>query len=318
MKTFGFEGLLGNQRLKDNLRSSIRRGRASHFYLISGPAGAGKRTLATILSAALLCSSSDAPCGSCPACRKVFAGSHPDVITLTDPEHKNVAVKLVREMRDDVFIRPNEGSKKIYIFPQPLGIEGQNALLKVLEEPPAYGVFLLLTDNPEKILPTIRSRSTELSLNALPEPLLRKALQERFPSAQENQLAGAVSRSGGYLGQAIALLESGTAITSQSEDFARSFARKDPFGLLQVLLPMEKWKREQILPVFEQWVQLLESALVCRYGVQALSPAAQLLSTSRSSQELINAVRVLQKAIEYIQGNVSVAAICGYLVWTLQ
>lgn len=314
----GFDGLLGNERLKDNLRSSIRRGRPSHFYLISGPAGSGKHTLANLLSAALLCKNEDAPCGTCPACRKVFTNNHPDVITVTDPEHKNVAVKIVREMRDDVFIRPNEGDKKIYIFPQDLGTEGQNALLKILEEPPAYGVFLLLTDNPEKVLPTIRSRSTELSLNALPEQLLQKKLKEKFPQADDTQLAGAVARSGGYLGQAQKLLESGTAITPQTESFARSFAGRDPLGLLQVLVPMEKWKRDQVLPVFEEWVQLLESALVSRYGVQALSPAARLLSTSRSSQDLTNAIRLLQKAIEYTQGNVSVAAVCGYLEWTLR
>ena len=314
----GFEGLLGNQRLKDNLRSSIRRGRASHFYLISGPAGSGKRTLASLLSAALLCKGEDAPCGTCSACRKVFTGNHPDVITVTDPEHKNVAVRIVREIRDDVFIRPNEGDKKIYIFPQELGTEGQNALLKILEEPPAYGVFLLLTDNPEKVLPTIRSRSTELSLNALPEQLLRKALHQQFPDADDTQLAGAIARSGGYLGQAQKLLESNAVITPQTEAFARSFAGKDPTGLLQVLVPMEKWKRDQILPVFEEWVQLLESALVSRYGVQSLSPAAQALSTSRSSTDLTNAIRLLQKAIEYTQGNVSVAAVCGYLEWALR
>ena len=314
----GFEALLGNERLKDNLRSSIRRGRASHFYLISGPEGSGKRTLAELISAALLCKGENVPCGTCPACRKVFTKNHPDVITVTDPEHKNVAVKIVRQIRDDVFIRPNEAEKKIYIFPQELGVEGQNALLKIFEEPPSYGVFLLLTDNPEKILPTIRSRSTELSLTGLPEALLQRTLQEKFPQAEPAQLAGAIARSGGYLGQALALLESGTAITPQTEAFARSFAGRNTLGLLQVLVPMEKWKRDQILPVFEEWVQLLESALVCRYGVQALSPAAQSLSTARSAQDLINAVGLLQKAIEYVRGNVSVAAVCGYLEWALR
>ncbi len=314
----GFEGLLGNERLKDNLRSSIRRGRASHFYLISGPKGSGKHTLAKLLSAALICKGEDIPCGTCPACRKVLSDNHPDVITVTDPEHKEVAIKIVRQMRDDMFIRPNEADKKIYIFPQDLRVEGMNALLKNLEEPPSYGVYMLLTENPEKILPTIRSRSTELSLNALPEQVLRRVLSQKFPEADPAQLAGAITRSGGYLGQALSLLESGTAITPQTENFARSYAARDGVGLLQVLVPMEKWKREQILPVFEEWVQLLESALVSRHGMQSLSPAAQMLSTARSSQELNSAIRHLQKSIEYTQGNVSVAAVCGYLEWALR
>ena len=141
----GFESLLGNDRLKQNLAQSIARGHISHFYLISGPRGSGKRTLAKLLSAAILCQGHRKPCASCGPCRKVLENNHPDVITVEDPDHKNVAVKIVRQMRDDMFIRPNESDYKIYIFPQELGIEGQNALLKILEEPPAYGVFILLT-----------------------------------------------------------------------------------------------------------------------------------------------------------------------------
>ena len=156
----GFEKLLGNARLKENLTASILRNRISHFYLISGPVGSGKKTLAKLLTAAILCGGAGKPCNNCTPCRKVFAGTHPDVITVTDPEHKNVAVKIVRQIRDDMFIRPNEAEKKIYIFPQDLGIEGQNALLKILEEPPSYGVFILLSNNPEMLLPTVRSRAT--------------------------------------------------------------------------------------------------------------------------------------------------------------
>ena len=160
----GFEGLLGNDRLKDNLTQSLRRGRISHFYLISGPEGSGKHTLAQLLTAAILCKDENRPCSRCAICRKAMEGNHPDVITVDDPEHKTVAVKIVREAREDVFIRPNEADYKVYLFPQELGIEGQNTLLKILEEPPSYGVFILLTDNPDKLLPTVRSRCTELAL----------------------------------------------------------------------------------------------------------------------------------------------------------
>ena len=82
----GFEGLLGNERLKENLRSSINRGRISHFYLISGPEGAGKHTLAKLLAAAILCRGEDKPCRTCAACRKVLGAGHPDFITIDDPE----------------------------------------------------------------------------------------------------------------------------------------------------------------------------------------------------------------------------------------
>lgn len=314
----GFESLLGNERLKENLRMSVGRGRIAHFYLLSGPSGSGKRTLARLLSAAIHCQSGEKPCLTCNACRKAMAGTHPDCITVTDPDHKNVAVKLVREARADMYVMPNESDRKIYIFPQELGIEGQNALLKILEEPPAYGVFLLLTDNPEKLLPTVRSRCVELSLQALPGEVLRSALQKEFPQADAQSISAAIARCGGYLGQAKELLNQGAAFSSQTEGFAESFAARDALGLIQVLVPMERWKRDQAIPELQIWLQLLQEALVCRSGGQSASVLARRLSGSRSSSELNEAIGHLQKTIEYAQTNVSIAAVCGYLEWALR
>ena len=202
-----FDSLLGNERLKENLSRSISRGRISHFYLISGPEGSGKHTLALLLGAAILCQGQSRPCGSCPACRKALGAGHPDLITIDDPEKKTVPVDLIRQARADIYILPNEADHKVYLFPraQDMGIPGQNALLKVLEEPPSYGLFLLLTDNPEKLLPTIRSRCVELKLTALPENVLRSALTGEFPKADEAAITGAIHRSGGFFGQAKAI-----------------------------------------------------------------------------------------------------------------
>ena len=316
----GFESLLGNERLKENLRSSINRGRISHFYLIAGPEGSGKRTLARLLAAAILCKSAEKPCGVCPACRKVLGAGHPDFITIDDPEKKTVSVDLIRQARADIYIRPNESDHKIYLFPraQDMGIPGQNALLKVLEEPPSYGVFLLLTDNPEKLLPTVRSRCTELALTALDPAVARQRLRQDFPNADSRTLDAAISRSGGYLGQAKQLLETGTELSPQTKVFLEAFAARSTYGLLQVLVPMEKWKRDQLIPTLQQWVEFLEGALVCRSGAAAATPMASQLGTARSGQELLHAITVLQKAIEYAQGNISAGAICGYLEWALR
>lgn len=314
----GFEALLGNERLKDNLTSSLRRGHASHFYLISGPAGSGKHTLAQLLAAAILCGKADAPCGHCSVCRKVKDGSHPDFITVTDPEHKNISVRIVREIRDDMFIRPNEAEHKIYLFAQDLGTEGQNALLKVLEEPPKYGIFMILTDNPEKILPTVRSRCTELNLTALPETVLRSALQRQFPGASSEDLTAAIHRSGGFLGQAAGILERGEAVCPETAAFAESFAARDILGLTELLVPMEKYKRDQLQEVLTQWLEVLTAALADRSGIRAPSAQARQLSMGRSSQELYDAICAIKKALTYAGGNISPAAICGWLVWALR
>ena len=314
----GFETLLGNDRLKANLAESLAKKHISHFYLISGPRGSGKHTLAKLLSAAILCEGSRKPCGVCPHCRKLASGNHPDFITVEDPEHKNVAVKIVRQVREDMFIRPNEADHKIYLFPQELGLEGQNALLKILEEPPAYGVFLLLTDNPDKLLPTVRSRCTELKMQAVPEKALREQLQRDFPQAQPGDIDAAIYRSGGFLGQARELLESGDSLPPQTEGFVRAFAAKDALLLTQTLVPMQKWKRDALAEILVQWLELLESALSSRSGVQAVSAHARQLAQTRTAGELYGAVRCLKQAVEYTQSNVSPAAVCGWLEWALR
>lgn len=313
-----FETLLGNDRLKENLARSIGAGHISHFYLISGPAGSGKRTLAKLLSAAILCQGRGKPCLSCGPCRKVMENNHPDLITVEDPEHKNVAVKIVRQMRDDMFIRPNESDYKIYLFPQELGIEGQNALLKILEEPPHYGVFILLTDNPEKLLPTVRSRCTELKMQSLPENILLPRLRRDFPDATGEDLDATIFRSGGFLGQAIALLESGGRLPPQTEHFLRAFGSKNPLLLTETLVPMEKWKRDQLQEMLQSWLEILESALACRSGLQAVSAHAKELARQRTGEELYAAASELKKALTYAGSNVSPAAICGYLQWALR
>ena len=313
-----FESLLGNERIKQNLSAAAAKDRFAHFYLISGPAGSGKHTLAKLLAAAMMCESANRPCGSCAACRKILADTHPDVITVEDPEHKNVAVKIIRDARESIFVRPNEGRRKIYLFPQPMAIEGQNALLKVLEEPPAYGAFLILSDNPETLLPTIRSRCTLLQLTPVQPEILRPWLADKFPSAATEDLNAAIRRSGGYPGQAMEILQRGESLPPEAEAFVKSFAARDAMGLVSTLVPMEKWKRDQALPVFQMWLGFLQEALSCRSGMAAPGRAAKLLAGSRSSKDLLAAVNTMRKAIEYTQGNVSVAAVCGWLTWALR
>ncbi len=315
-----FPGFLGNDQLKASLSAAVDRQRAAHFYLLSGPRGAGKRTLARLLAAALLCQDSHRrPCGQCGSCRKVLAGSHPDLIPVDDPDKKTVSVETVRQAREDLFIRPNEGERKIYYVPraQDLGLPGQNALLKVLEEPPPYGVFLLLTDNPDRLLPTVRSRCVELRLQPLEESQLAEALRQAFPQASQEALASAIWRSGGWLGQAKELLQEGRWLP-QTESFAQAYSRRNHIQLLQILTPMEKLKRDQLVPILSQWRDLLSVALTCRAGLPAPDPLGKALASGRTSRELSQAVTALDRALACLQGNGSPGAVCGDLLWRLQ
>lgn len=315
----GFEALLGNARIKQNLRSALQQGRTSHFYMISGPEGSGKHTLAGLLAAALLCKGHDRPCCSCTSCRKVLSGTHPDYSIVDDPEKKVYPINLVRQTTADVYIRPNEGDKKIYVLPrgQDMDDPSQNALLKVLEEPPSHGVFILLTTRPEKMLATVRSRCTELSLRPVEEGTLLPWLESRFPKAEREELTAAVRRSGGYAGQAEALLQGGMELTEQTQSFLQAFMRRDRYGLLTILVPMEKWQREKVQDTLNQWQQLLAGALVHRSGGNAVTPMARQLSEARNARDLLLAVEQLKKASLYVSRNVSCGAVCGWLAQTL-
>ncbi len=311
----GFDELLGNGALKSRLRAALDGGRLAHSLLIAGPAGSGKRTLARLLAAALECEGAHPPCGVCRPCRKALEGVHPDVITVDEPDRKQVPVELVRRARAELFVRPNEGRRKVLIFPraQDLNAPAQNALLKVLEEPPAYGAFLLLAATPEMLLPTIRSRCIELRLAPLEGPLLRAELARRHPEAAEEAREAAAVRSGGYLGQALALLASGGGLSPEAARFAGQYAAGDDLGLLALFVSLEKWKRPQLADLLEQLRGLLEQALLARRGCPAASEAVRAMAEGRTAADLLDGCRAVAQAQDDCRANVAVANVCAGL-----
>lgn len=307
--------LLGNETLKERLSGALTRNRLSHSYLITGPVGSGRHTLARLLMAAMECTASEKPCLSCPQCRKVLDAMHPDIITVDDGEKKTIPVRLVRDACADLFIRPNEGARKIYFFPraQDLNPQGQNALLKCMEEPPAYGAFLLLAEHPEQLLPTIRSRCVELRLSPLPEALLSRELQKRFPDASPERIAFAVARSGGYLGQALRAMQEEEQILPQTAQLLQACQENSPLRLLAALVPMEKLKREQLRAVLLQCYRLFASALACHSARPPLRPESAALARVWTDSQLLSALELFQQALELTEVNVGTAHICGLL-----
>ena len=160
--------LAGNEKIKGQLSLQERRRGLSHAYIISGPAGSGRHTLARLLAAAMLCTAQgERPCGQCAPCLKVAKGIHPDLSVVTGLEEgKPITVDQVRALRADAYIRPNEGERKVYLLERAdrMNSSAQNAMLKLLEEGPRYAAFLLVADNPGGLLETVRSRCEELAL----------------------------------------------------------------------------------------------------------------------------------------------------------
>ena len=315
-----FGSFLGNDALKAQLQTAFRQGKPSHCYLLCGPAGSGRHTLARQMAAAMQCQRTQDPgCGVCPACRKVLSQQHPDVITVDDTEHKNVSVDVIRQARADVFIRPNEGRRKVYILPrgQDLGPASQNALLKILEEPPEYAAFLILTTSAETLLPTIRSRAVQLQLSPLTRAQALPELQRRFPGKTQEELTLALEQAEGYLGPAAASLEEGI-FRPQTLTLADSFAARDTLGLLQALVPMEKYKREQLLPILSEFRRLLCMALRARAGALPMDGRMQAMLRSRTGAELLQAAQTLAQAADDLTANVGVGAVIGGLCVSLK
>ncbi|NLT14486.1 MAG: hypothetical protein GXY05_09100 [Clostridiales bacterium] len=142
-------------------------GAFSHAYILWGGSEAGQDEFAWKLAAAIVCANPDEkPCLTCPHCQKATRRIHPDIITIDrNPEAREIYVDQIRALREDAVIMPNEASKKVYILYHAgsMNVYAQNAILKLLEDPPVSAAFILIADNPAELLPTVRSRCVVLS-----------------------------------------------------------------------------------------------------------------------------------------------------------
>ncbi len=164
--------IVGNDELRRNLCENILSGKLSHAFILEGPTGSGKHTVAMNIAAALACTddhSSAVPCRTCPTCRKIFSGNCPDVTFVGCEGKATFGVESIRFLKSDVHTVPNDLDFKLYIIEDAdkMTVQAQNAFLLTLEEPPSFVRFVLLCENADMLLETIRSRAPVLRTQAV-------------------------------------------------------------------------------------------------------------------------------------------------------
>ena len=239
--------LPGNEEMKKQLQKSISSGNLSHAYVIQGAAGSGKDILAQIMSMAFLCTGEPKPCGVCKNCRKIDRHVHPDVKVITAQEGKDqITVDVIRALRADAYVMANEAEGKVYLIEdaQNMNVAAQNALLNILEEPPAGVRFLLLATTLEAFLPTILSRTAKLTLGPVSAKRQRQRLQEKCPQADSDQIERAMAFSGGNTEMSEALrAESGSGGMEEiTDEFLAKLCQGRERDFLAVSKPVEKNK----------------------------------------------------------------------------
>ncbi|MGX8703616.1 MAG: DNA polymerase III subunit delta', partial [bacterium] len=174
-------------------------------YLFAGEDGSGKHFLAKTFAAALLCKEGgEQPCMRCLSCRRVLAGTQPDLVELVREKPEIITVREIREqVVGTVGMRPYDSKYKVYIIDdaEKMNPQAQNALLKTIEEPPAYVVILMLANSPEALLPTILSRCARIDVRSVPDAEVRSFLiEEHGVSKKDAKIAAAFAQ--GNLGRA--------------------------------------------------------------------------------------------------------------------
>lgn len=236
--------LVGNEKIRLSVENFVSLKRIPHAIIIEGDYGTGRHTLANFLANAAVCSEQNSPCGSCRNCNLAKSLSHPDIATITPLDgKKNIAVSQIRELREEAYIKPHEAEKRVFIidFADTMNPQSQNALLKVLEEPPKTVMFILIAESKASLLDTIISRCVILSTNA-PEFSAAFDYIKSKTTSEPSLIEQALKSSQNNIGKALEILNGdlGTETEIAANEFLKAMLKADSLEMLSVVTKFEK------------------------------------------------------------------------------
>ncbi len=308
--------IVGHDWAVEMLRQHVQHDALRHAYLITGPAGLGRRSLAVRLAQAIQCQSPSAPgvpCRTCRVCKQIEAGQHIDLmVTQAEAEGGTLKVEQVREVTKFLSLKPYQSPFKIVIFLrfEEANANAQNALLKTLEEAPAHALILLTADNAEQLLPTIVSRCEVLRLRPMQAEAVTEFLISKGVEAEQARLLGHLS--GGRPGYALRLAADEKALTFRREklddlqELLRA-SRRTRFAYAEKLAK-EKDAFRQTLFI---WLSFWRDVLLRAGGSQApltnidRTENVEALGMRLSLAQARTLTRQCEQAIERLEKNVN-------------
>ena len=311
LDTRAFDALYGNDRLKQILFSAAASRTLSHAYIFEGAPGSGRHTVALLTAMTAACQSERFPCLTCQNCRKLREGISPDLVTVTpERDRKTLGVESIRSVAETVYIAPNDLDVKIYILPNAdaMTTQAQNALLKLLEEPPAGVYFFLLCDNSANLLPTVKSRAPTIKMQKFTDPELTDFLLSTEKSAvklretDETAFRRCVRLADGSIGAALSLLDSKSGVKmaslcERSDKFFSLLSTGKRAEFIAFTASLTE-KRDELATLLELISNTARDLIASKYGAAADSDgssalklagaftAAKLFSIADSAEEI--------------------------------
>ena len=285
---------IGNEKVIDRLSKLLESGRFPHALIIEGEEGIGKKTLARDLACALVCRGEDKPCGECSQCKKAMSGIHPDISEYIPSGTANsFHVDTVRNIINDAYVQPNEADYEVYILANAhcMNPNAQNALLKILEEPPKYVVFILTTESKSALLSTVLSRSVCVSLEGVDIERAANYITSHCEGVDYNTAKKTAETFNGNIGKAISSLQDSktSELVDVCNKICKALASSNEYEMLTLCSAFQK-DRQGVVFACDLLKNIFRDALFAGDVSEHISgqeESAALLKSSLSRQSLV-------------------------------